>query len=100
MYAAIFADPTRVIELDKNFNKLALETMYLRRQENASNVAETIHKFYFGDNHIDNEAVSEVTNVSTTGGQRWPTVLICDILNKQMHYFARVQITRTKQSCS
>jgi hypothetical protein len=69
LYAAIFSDPTKVIQLDKYFSNLALETTYLRRNENASNVAETIRKFYFGDSHIDNEAVNKVTNVSITGEQ-------------------------------
>jgi hypothetical protein len=60
--------------------------MYFRRQENASSVAEIIRNFYFGDNHIDREAVSEVTNVSTAGGQRWPTFFVAGILNRQIYF--------------
>lgn len=79
MYAAIIGDPTKVIQMDKQFKDFVLDTLYFRRQENDTSVAETIRRFYFGNKHIDDESVSEVTNVSTTDDQSfWFAVSLTD----------------------
>ncbi|KDR15335.1 Esterase FE4, partial [Zootermopsis nevadensis] len=62
---SIIGDPTKVIQMDKQFKDFVLDTLYFRRQENDTSVAETIRRFYFGNKHIDDESVSEVTNMYT-----------------------------------
>ncbi|XP_069688902.1 esterase E4-like [Periplaneta americana] len=89
----IYSDPTDIMQLDKHFDSLVMKTNYMSGQGNFSYMTDVIRKFYFGDSHIDQDAINNVANMYTDSYFLYPLNLSVNLhvaagnKNVYMYYF-------------